>query len=78
MARKDEKGQRFEFLVGRIDDAIKTMPEKGDGLLIVKKNNDLIEKLENFEEMEKLFIEKLGLNERYFNQKNHFFLNKKS
>ncbi|WP_024859169.1 hypothetical protein [Ruminococcus albus] len=23
MARKDEKGQRFEFLVGRIDDAIK-------------------------------------------------------
>lgn len=33
---------------------------------------------ENFEEMEKLFIEKLGLNERYFNQKNHFFLNKKS
>lgn len=33
---------------------------------------------DNFNEMENLFIEKLGLNNRYFNQKNHFFLNKKS
>lgn len=31
-----------------------------------------------FDKMETVFIEKLGLNQRYFNQKNHFFLNKKS
>lgn len=54
-----------------------------DGLLYVFCMSSYIicikkEACENFDEMEKIFIDKLGMNQRYFNQKNHFFLNKKS
>lgn len=44
-----------------------------DSYIIMIKTSELAD----FTEMENLFIEKLGLNVRYFNKKNHFFLNKK-